>query len=42
MVANQRLPYERFLDQGLPGARVVTQKDGFKILTGEKSGPRTE
>jgi 16S rRNA (guanine1207-N2)-methyltransferase len=33
MVANQNLPYERFLADALPGARLVVQRDGFKVLT---------
>jgi 16S rRNA (guanine1207-N2)-methyltransferase len=42
MVANQNLPYERFLAQELPGARLVIQKNGFKILTGRKAAECSE
>ena len=35
-VANQNLPYERFLREALPDARIVVQQDGFKVLTGTR------
>ena len=40
MVANQNLPYENFLADALPGARLVVQNHGFKILTGRQVNPR--
>ncbi len=37
MVANQFLPYERFLADALPNARIVQQGGGFKILHGTRA-----
>ncbi len=39
-VANQNLPYERFLREALPDARMVVQQDGFKVLTGTRPKPQ--
>jgi 16S rRNA (guanine1207-N2)-methyltransferase len=37
MVANQFLPYERFLADALPNARVITQGGGYKVLHGTRA-----
>jgi hypothetical protein len=36
MVANQFLPYERFLTEALPNTHVVWQSGGYKILHGAR------
>lgn len=36
MVANQFLPYERFLADALPNARIAWQGNGFKVLHGTR------
>jgi len=37
MVANQFLPYERFLTDALPNARLVSQGGGYKVLHGTRA-----
>lgn len=37
VVANQFLPYERFLADALPNARLVWQGDGYKVLHGTRA-----
>lgn len=37
MVANQFLPYERFLADALPNTRVIWQGGGFKVLHGTRA-----
>lgn len=39
MVANQFLPYERFLADALPSTRLVCQGEGYKVLHGTRDKP---
>ncbi len=42
LVANQFLPYERFLKDALPDASIAAQEAGFKVLTGHRARPERQ